>query len=192
MNKQIADLLFAKEAVVGTLNGLYSQLDAAAEDEPDGEVAFSFWGGVEEALLAVPEGLSGVFSALSDPFGIGIIGGDEAIVAEEVEADERVFTAMRDYFSHGVPQVYAYLLFILIYFPCVAALGVILREIGPWYGWLSIAYLTVLAWIVATLFFQITVGHSILWIAVPFAMLAAIYGLFHLIGSRTQVSNMTG
>ena len=33
---------------------------------------------------------------------------------------------------------------------------------------------------------------SILWIAMPLAMLAAIYGLFHLIGSRTQLGNMTG
>lgn len=178
--------LFAKEAVVGTLNSLYNQIDAAAEEEAEGEEPFGFWDGVVEAFASIPEGLAGIFGALTDPVGVGMISGDEAAVAEEVEADTGVFMAMRSYFSFGGPQAYAYLLFILIYFPCIAALGVILREIGQGYGWLSIAYLTILAWIVATLYFQIVVAHQVLWIFGPLLMLAAIYGLFRLIGRRTQ------
>jgi ferrous iron transport protein B len=179
--------LFAKEAVVGTLNSLYSQIDAAtAAEEGVEEEPFRFWDGIVKAFASIPEGLAGIFGALTDPVGTGMISGDEEAVAGEVEADTRVFTAMRSYFSFGGPQAYAYLLFILIYFPCVAALGVILREIGAGYGWLSIAYLTVLAWIVATLYFQIAVARQLLWIAVPLAMLAGIYGLFRLIGSRTR------
>jgi len=184
--------LFAKEAVVGTLNSLYSQIDAAeAEAASQGEAteeeeSFDFWGGVVESLASIPAGLAGIFGTLADPLGAGVVSGDQTAVAEEVEADTAVFAAMRRYFSHGGAQAYAYLLFILIYFPCVAALGAILREIGPGYGWLSIAYLTVLAWIVATLYYQITIGHSLLWIAVPLLMLAGIYGLFRLIGARTQ------
>jgi len=182
--------LFAKEAVVGTLNSLYSQIDtasaAAAEEEAGGEPEpFDLWGGVREAFASIPAGLAGIFGTLGDPLGAGMISGEEAAVAEELEADTTVFAAMRRYFSYGGPQAYAYLLFILIYFPCVAALGAILREIGSGYGWLSIGYLTVLAWIVATLYFQVVVEHSLLWIVVPLAMLGAIYGLFRLIGART-------
>jgi ferrous iron transport protein B len=178
--------LFAKEAVVGTLNSLYSQIDAAAEEGAEEEEAFRFWDGVVEAFASIPEGLAGIFGALADPVGAGMISGDEEAVAEEVEADTSVFAAMRRYFSFGGPQAYAYLLFVLIYFPCLAALGAMLREIGQGYGWLSIAYLTVLAWIVATLYFQIVVARQVLWIVVPLVMLAAIYGLFRLIGRRTQ------
>ena len=53
------------------------------------------------------------------------ISGDEAATAEELEADGSVFGAMRLYFANDLHAVYAYLLFILIYFPCFAALGAI-------------------------------------------------------------------
>jgi ferrous iron transport protein B len=177
--------LFAKEAVVGTLNSLYSQIDSAAEEgEAEGEEAFEFWAGLGEAFASIPEGLSGIFGTLSDPVGMSMISGDEAAVAEEIEADDQIFSAMRSRFTYGGAQAYAYLLFILIYFPCIAALGAIVREIGKGYGWLSMAYLTVLAWIVATLFFQVVVGHQALWIIVPLAMLAVIYFVFRLLGKQ--------
>ncbi len=204
--------LFAKEAVVGTLNGLYGQIglpegrgnviaaegsdleggaetsQADAEPAPAEEAgdAFDFWGGIGEAFASIPAGLAGIFGGLADPIGAGIVSGDEAAVAEEVEADEGLFTAMRSYFSLGPNQVYAYLLFILIYFPCVAALGAIIREIGLAYGWLSIGYLTVLAWIVATLYYQITIGHQALWIVVPVLGIGLIIALFTLIGRQSK------
>lgn len=179
--------LFAKEAVVGTLNSLYSQIDAAAAEEQESEEeAFDFWAGIGESFASIPDGLSGIFGTLADPLGTGIISGDQEVVAEEIEADEHVFTAMRNYFSSGGLQAYAYLLFILIYFPCIAALGAIVREIGKGLGWLSVTYLTVLAWIVATLFFQITVGHQFIWILIPILMIAATYALFAIIGRKAR------
>ena len=170
--------LFAKEAAVITMTSLYSQIDTAGDVLDDAEPP-AFGVKLLEALRSIPVGLAGAFGALADPLGAGIVGGD---------ADSRIFTAMRQRFSHGGHQAYAFLLFILIYFPCVSALGVIVREIGPGYGWLTTAYLTILAWIVATLYFQITIGHSALWIAVPLAGLAAIYVLFRLIGARSKTN----
>ncbi|MCK4500195.1 ferrous iron transport protein B, partial [Candidatus Babeliales bacterium] len=151
--------LFAKEAVVGTLNSLYSQMDAAEKGIEEEE--FHFWAGLGGSFRSIPEGFSGIFGSLSDPVGVGVISGDEETVAEELEMDEHVFATMRKYFSFGGPQAYAYLLFILIYFPCVAAFGAIIREIGTGLGILSVVYLTILGWIVATLFFQITVAHQL-------------------------------
>ena len=177
--------LFAKEAVVGTLNSLYGQIDAAAAETAEDAQAFALRDRVGEALASIPRGLAGVLGSLADPLGTAVVSGSEEGVAEEVEADTRVFAAMRRYFAGGGAQAYAYLLFILIYFPCVAALGAILREIGPGYGWLSVGYLTVLGWIVATLFYQLTVGRSPLWIGAALALAAGIYGLFRLIGART-------
>jgi ferrous iron transport protein B len=186
--------LFAKEAVVGTLNGLYGQMDAQdseeapveSADEP-AEEGFDFWGGVAESLASIPANLAGIIGGLADPLGVGIIGADEAETAAEVEADESIFAAMRSYFSFGAPQAYAYLLFVLLYFPCLAAMGAAFREMGAGYGTLLMAYLTLFAWIVATLFFQITVGHSILWILVALALFAAIIVVLRLMGKKKDL-----
>lgn len=51
---------------------------------------------------------------------------------------------------------FAYMLFILIYFPCVATLAAIKQESGSWkWAIFSAVYTTVLAWIVAFLVYQI-------------------------------------
>lgn len=183
--------IFAKEAVVGTLNSLYSQIDYAAvgengDDEAGEGAGFDFWAGVQEAAVSVPEALGGVWGSLRDPLGLGLISSDQEAVAEEVGADQQVYTGMQRYFTKGPLQVYAYLLFILIYFPCVAALGAVLRELGKGYGWLAMGYLTVLAWIVATLFYQITAGRQALWIIIPLLILAAIAGGFWWLGRKTS------
>ncbi len=174
--------LFAKEAVVGTLNSLYSQSAAAEEAEE----AFSFGAGLRDAFVSIPENLAGVFGGLADPLGVAVIGAGEETTAEEVEADSGIFSTLRERFSGGPAQAYAYLLFVLIYFPCLAALGVILREVGKGYGWLSVTYLTILAWITATLFYQITVGHQALWIIVPIVMIGFIVGAFSLVKTKSS------
>jgi ferrous iron transport protein B len=184
--------LFAKEAVVGTLNALYSQIDAAT-DQNDQEAAeeeegFDLWGGVQEAVASIPEALSGVWDGLRDPLGIGVVSDDKEAVAEEVGADQQVYTAMQRYFTKGPLQVYAYLLFILIYMPCVAALGAVLREIGKGYGWLSMGYLTLLAWIVATLFYQLTLGHQLVWIIVPLVLTALIVIVLRWLGGKDTLT----
>lgn len=80
--------IFAKEAVVGTLNSLYSQIDHAVE-AADGEAEteqFEFWPGIREAFASIPEALSGVWDGLRDPLGLGVVSSDKAAVAEEVGA----------------------------------------------------------------------------------------------------------
>lgn len=172
--------LFAKEAVVGTLDALYSQIDLANEQLAgdnglEEEEGFDFWAGISEAFYSIPEGLSGIWGGLSDPLGMGMISDDQDSVSEEVGAATGVFGAMRRRFQHGPNQAYAYLLFILIYVPCVAAIGAAIREIGYFYGILMSVYQTILAWIVATLYYQFTVAHQVLWIVVALAIVILIY-----------------
>ena len=50
---------------------------------------------------------------------------------------------------------YAYLLFVLIYVPCVAAVGAIYRETTLAWTVLVSSYLTILAWCVATVYYQL-------------------------------------
>jgi ferrous iron transport protein B len=134
--------IFAKEAVVGTLNSLYSQ--DAARQEP--ESAFSRWGGVGEALTTVPANLATVPASLADPLGLALVGEGGDTVADEVGATAAVYAGLRSGFSEGGRQAYAYLLFVLIYMPCVAAFAAMTKEIGARYARLSATYLTVLAW----------------------------------------------
>jgi ferrous iron transport protein B len=54
----------------------------------------------------------------------------------------------------GSAGAYAYLLFVLIYAPCIAAIAAIQRETGWKWMTFSTLYLTVLAWVTATLFYQ--------------------------------------
>jgi ferrous iron transport protein B len=55
----------------------------------------------------------------------------------------------------GKAGAFAYLLFVLIYAPCVAAIAAIQRETGWKWMAFSVGYLTVLAWTLATLFYQV-------------------------------------
>ena len=176
--------LFAKEAVVGTLNSLYSQNEVPADGEGDG--GLDLGAGVAEAFATIPENLAGVGGSLIDPLGLGIITGDEEVVAEELEADGAVFRRMREQFTAS--GAYAYLLFVLIYFPCVAALGAAVREMGRGYGWLLAGYLTVLAWVVATLFYQLTTGPNIGAVVVALALAAGIGLVFAALGARRNRS----
>lgn len=210
--------LFAKEAVVGTLNSLYSQKaeesadkseekeenkdkseaenktvasadspekaegeEAPAEEE---EKAFSVAGGLKEAWDTIPANLSGVTGGLSDPLGTGVLENtaDSEAMAEEMEVDTTTFERMRSYFT--VKQAYAYLLFILLYFPCVAAFGAMYRETGIKLAVFQSAYLTVFAWIVATLFYQITEGHSALWIFTACVLMGLLVLILYIMGKK--------
>ena len=181
--------LFAKEAVVGSLNSLYGQMGWAAEDETPGEeeeAGFDFFGAIGEAFASIPPALAGVVDGLLDPLGITLIAADGDEIAEEVGADAGVYAALQSNFSQGPMQAYAYLLFVLIYFPCVAALGAVIREVGRGYGWLLMGYLTVLAWSVATLFYQVTVGGQMVWIVVSLAVLVGTAALLAWLGRRSS------
>ncbi|WP_319559251.1 Fe(2+) transporter permease subunit FeoB [Marispirochaeta sp.] len=170
--------LFAKEAVVGTLNALYAQ--EAVGEEAGEEEAWSLASITAESFTSIAENLAGVFGGLLDPLGLGLISGDEAATSEELETDDSVFAGLRNNFTPV--SAYAYLLFILIYFPCVAALGAAVQETGKGYGTVLVTYLTLLAWIISTLVYQLFEGHGITWIIVALILLGGIFASFSLMG----------
>jgi ferrous iron transport protein B len=179
--------LFAKEAVVGTLNSLYGQMQPETEAEEEEE--FDFWGGIRDAFVSIPEGLAGIFGAFADPLGTGVVQEEDTeVLAEEIGAGDSLFGSLNSFFSGGPAQAYAYLLFILIYFPCIAAFGAIVKETGMFFGLLNGLYLTILAWITATLFYQVTTAHNPVWIIVPLAMIGLIILSFMLLGKRKKFS----
>ena len=109
-------------------------------------------------------------------------------MAADIDSDVSVFRAMRQRFSKGAHQAFAYLLFVLLYVPCLAAMGAAFRELGRFYGMLLAVYLTALGWSVATLYYQLALGHQTVWILTPCALLGALFGGFWLLGRKHRIS----
>ncbi len=152
--------VFAKEAVVGTLDAIYLQNEtqeqaAAAPEESVEEEAFSLTAALQEAVATIPENLAGVRDTLTDPLGLNI--GDTSSLetaAEEQEVSAGTFGAMGHLFDGKVGAI-AYLLFILMYFPCVAAMAAVYREVnGRWTAFVA-GWTTGLAYVAATSFYQL-------------------------------------
>jgi ferrous iron transport protein B len=160
--------VFAKEAMVGTLDSLYGQL--GAEVEPETPETFDFWGGIGEAFATIPANLAEVPGNLLDPLGLSV--GDVSNIeaaAEEQEVATGTFGAMVQRFD-GRAGAFAYLLFVLMYFPCVAATAAIYRETNVGWTVFVAAWTTGLAYWSATLFYQGAIfpqqpGISLAWIA---------------------------
>ncbi len=201
--------ILAKETVVGTLNSLYSQnaaagaqkaaADAVADpsgkdtaEAPSEPEAFSLWAGISSALASIPNNLRDVGAKLGDPMGIGVVGKDQDTVAEDVGADTSVYAGLRANFTGGPLQAYAYLLFVLLYIPCVAAFAAMTREMGLQYALLSMSYLAVVAWSAATLFYQITLGGQALWIGIALAIIAVMIAVLWFLGRSGARQEATG
>jgi len=167
--------IFAKEAIVGTINSLYGQIAAGENSSGRGKTdtdrdEFSLASSIADAFRSIPRALSGIF-------------GNRGTGGQQTPKDG-TFTAMQSSFENDWARAYAYLLFVLIYIPCVAAMGAMIREIGPRFGALAVVYLTILAWSVATLFYQIARGHNIWLMILSIALVLVFIPVFNLVSGR--------
>ncbi len=175
--------VLAKEVVVGTLDTLYSQLAREDAGNADAEEEFDFWQAINTAFATVPENLSGLGDMFGDPLqmNVGDIHSLEAAAAAQ-EVDNATFGAMVKRFD-GQAGAFAYLLFILLYFPCVAVIGAITREAGTSWAVFVALWTTAIAYITATSFYQISTfsQHALfsgLWLGgVSILFIGLIYGL---------------
>ncbi len=164
---------FAKEAIVGTLNSLYSQMGGSPDTEDEQEDSGYT---VKGAFLSIPANLRESFRGVTDPLGIDR---EEEAVADV--SGSGIFEMMRRYFKSGI-NAYAYLLFILIYFPCIATVGAVYRETGLFVAVSQVLYMTVMGWITAVLFYQAAAGHDIFWIGFSIILLIIVMSLFKILG----------
>ncbi len=165
--------VLAKEAVVGTLDALYGELaksDAAAAGIEVEEESFEFWGGINEAFASIPANLTDAMGTWGDPLGlsVGDVGSIEA-AAEEQEVSTGTFGAMVSRFD-GAAGAFAYLLLVLLYFPCTAALAAVYRETNMGWTLFVAGWTTGMAYIVSVIFYQAAIfarhpGLSLTWIA---------------------------
>ncbi|MCW0348759.1 Fe(2+) transporter permease subunit FeoB [Pantoea ananatis] len=136
--------IMAKEVVVGTLNSLY-----VGEDVQSGAFDpqhFDLLGELGDALTETGNSLQAAFrlSALANPI--------EASKGDS-EMNARQMGVMSAKFGNGF-AAYSYLIFVLLYVPCVSVMGAIAREAGR--NWMLFSFFWGLnvACSVATLFYQ--------------------------------------
>lgn len=148
--------ILAKEAVVGTLDSIYSQLgDAHANENQAKTEPFALLPNIQAAFATIPTNLGQITDSLLDPLGLNI--GDvtdlEAL-AEKQSLHSNTFGEMARQYD-GAIGAFAYLLFILLYFPCAAATATIYKESSLKWTIFVTTWTTGIAFVTATLFYQI-------------------------------------
>lgn len=158
--------ILAKEAVVGTLDSLYSGMGdrmSAADQEKSGEAKpeeeeepFSLSAEALKAVKSVGENLSELGDFFVDPLGVSVEKDltDVDEQAAEQEVGTGTFRAMKHLFD-GDLGAFSYLLMVLLYIPCCASIGAMYREVGA--GWTTFAALWTIAmgYGTATIVYQI-------------------------------------
>ncbi|MBY8033660.1 Fe(2+) transporter permease subunit FeoB [Vibrio fluvialis] len=174
--------IFAKEAVVGTLNNLYT---SAQGDDAE----YDLMGSLKDAVMSIPENLMGL--NFSDPLGIEVGDlSDSASVAQDQEVDASIFGNLNNHFVTGY-AAFAYLIFILLYTPCVAAMGAYVREFGTRYARFIAVWTMGLAYASAALFnqaahFSESPVSSASWIGGILLVCALVYSLLKRAGRKQQ------
>ncbi|MEO1388456.1 MAG: Fe(2+) transporter permease subunit FeoB [Cyanobacteria bacterium J06634_6] len=149
--------VFAKEAVVGTLDSLYTQLgenEAIAAGVDLQAEEFDFFGSLGEAFSTIPANLAALSNQLLDPLGLSV--GEVTNLESAATEQDVAFTTFGQMALRfdGQAGAFAYLLFVLMYFPCAAAMGAVYRETNS--GWTAFVgiWTTGLAYWSATLYYQ--------------------------------------
>jgi ferrous iron transport protein B len=171
--------ILAKEAVVGTLDALYSQMVQAPAEQPE----FHLKDALVTACLTVPTNLRAVADRVLDPLGLGTVNDEQAV-------NSATFAAMQQSFD-GKVGAFAYLLFILLYSPCVAATAAIYRETNRNWTIFVVLWTTGIAYMIATIFYQTATynqhpNHSLAWIMGSLLLFLIVLGGLWLTGKQVE------
>jgi ferrous iron transport protein B len=132
--------MFAKETVVGTLQALYTADEVQTAVAPDPAAT------AVGALRVLREAISGLAASLLDPLGIDVGDMSSHAAAAEIQGlPPALFGEMIDHFD-GKASAFAYMLAVLLYIPCVAALSAIAREIGTYWAAFAAVWTTLVAY----------------------------------------------
>jgi ferrous iron transport protein B len=161
--------MLAKEVVIGSLNTLYAQLGHVSSAM---NVDFNFKASMLSALWSIPHNLADLGRALLNPI---------LASAPDSEVSQSVYGMMAKRFD-GKAGAYAYMLFILLYIPCVSTMAVIRQEASRQWMYFSLVWSLLLAYVMAVLFYQLArFGEhpelSIFWIVTMLSLLGGFIAL---------------
>jgi len=145
--------LLAKEVVIGTLNSLY------ADPQSHVQASFEFKQSMKEAFATIPENFMALSTAWKNPI---------AAKAPDANMSHHAYGEMVKRF-HGQASAFAYLLFVLLYFPCISATAAMVREVQKGWTVFSVCWTTGLAYALAVIYYQSVTfhehpGQSLFWI----------------------------
>jgi len=164
--------VFAKEAIVGTLDALYSDPNQNSVEGPPDILAAA-----RAAFSSIGNELMALGGTFTDPLGISIGDvSDTAVVAEAQGVETGTLTNMASLFASPL-AAFCYLVFVLLYAPCIAVLGAINKEAGWQWMVLVFGWCTGLAYITATVIYQIGTFtahpvYSSVWVVAMLSLLA--------------------
>ena len=133
----------AKEVVVSTMSQIY--VGEADGEEPASETTF----GEDVGEIIVGFGTATIDAG---KMLVSLIPGVNLVEVEEEEQDTALSAALTANLSPLAAL--AFLIFVLVYTPCVATLGAIKAEYGQKWMWVSATYQFALAWLLAVLVYQ--------------------------------------
>ena len=162
--------ILAKEAVVGTMNSLYDAMarteneknataadsvveGAAAQEEEDS--GWSLAAILAEAGTSIVDNLKDMTGAFADPLGVSVgdLSDTEAAAEEQGVAADSI-AVMQKLFGSQL-AAFAYLMMVLLYMPCVAAIAAVYREAGAAWTLFLAAWTTVLGYSAATIVYRV-------------------------------------
>ena len=131
-------------------------------------------------MSSIGEGFGDIGAFFTAPLGISVESdlSDVAQQAEEQEVSTGTIAAMNKLFD-GELGAFAYLLMVLLYLPCGAAMGAIYREVGSGWAIFSALWTTAVGYSAATIVYQAGSFnahpiYSAICIAICAAIIAAI------------------
>ncbi len=135
--------MLAKEVVVGSLNTLYSQSSELIQPTL---ATLSLWGSLQEALGSLWDNFLQLGHALVNPL---------IASAPENEVSQGFYGVMAAKFDGGI-GAFAYLLFVLLYMPCISTVAAIRQEASRQWMWFSLVWSTLIAYACAVIFYQVS------------------------------------
>lgn len=186
--------ILAKEAVVGTMNSLYDAMarteneknataadsvgeGAAAQEEEDS--GWSLAAILAEAGTSIVDNLKDMTGAFADPLGVSVgdLSDTEAAAEEQGVAVDSI-AVMQKLFGSQL-AAFAYLMMVLLYMPCVAAIAAVYREAGAAWTLFLAAWTTVLGYSAATIVYRVGTfaedpAYAVTSIGISVALLAGL------------------
>jgi ferrous iron transport protein B len=141
--------IFAKEIVVGTLVSLYADESDNSNSVSEIEILTKY----KKAFLSVPKKMVSVFTDNFDKLYYLDNNVTKKNYLDDNEISNKVIKNISNNFDNKI-AVLSYLIFILIYFPCVSVFGAISNEIGKKWAIASALWSTISAYSVSIMFYQ--------------------------------------
>ena len=166
--QKMATVILAASIIVWAL-GYFPRHEGQTPQE---QIENSFMGQMGKAIEPVVEplgfnwqmGVSVLTGAAAKEIVVSTMGvlytGEADADEENASLKEKLQTATKPNGEHVFNPIvaYSFMLFILLYFPCIAALAAIRREAGTKWMLFEIFYTTAVAWLVSFIFYQIAMA----------------------------------